>query len=92
MRAAMPSSRQFRPNSNRASRVSAESGSILPSSIRTSALAAATRHLFGNPDPVAGVHAWPMQHPEQATLLWSAALLVVFAPLAVHLCRRKSLG
>jgi len=57
-----------------------------------SALAAATRHLFGNPDPVAGVHAWPMQHPEQATLLWSAALLIVFAPLAVRLYRRKSLG
>jgi len=33
-----------------------------------------------------------MQHPELAVLLWSAVLLVVFAPLAVHLYRRKSLG
>jgi ABC-2 type transport system permease protein len=38
------------------------------------------------------VHVWPMQHPEQAVLLWSAALLLVFAPLAVRLYRRKSLG
>ena len=57
-----------------------------------SALAAASRHLFGNPNPAAAVQVWPMQHPEQAVLLWSAALLLVFAPLAVHLYRRKSLG
>jgi ABC-2 type transport system permease protein len=56
-----------------------------------SALAAASRHLFGNPDPAATVQAWPMQHPELAVVLWSAALLAVFAPLAVHLYRRKSL-
>jgi ABC transporter DrrB family efflux protein len=57
-----------------------------------SALAAACRHLFGNPDPAATVQAWPMQHAVLAVLLWSAALLVVFAPLAVHLYRRKSLA
>jgi ABC-2 type transport system permease protein len=57
-----------------------------------SALAAASRHLFGNPDPVAGVHSWPMQHPELAVALWSVLLLVIFAPLAVRLYRRKSLG
>src|SRR5579859_2661201 len=57
-----------------------------------SALAAASRHLFGNPNPAATVHAWPMQHPELAVLAWSAALLLVFAPLAVRLYRRKSLG
>jgi ABC-2 type transport system permease protein len=57
-----------------------------------SALAAACRHLFGNPDPAAGVHAWPMQHPELAVVCWAAAMLVVFAPLAVHLYRRKALG
>ena len=33
-----------------------------------------------------------MQHPEPAVVLWPAALLAVFAPLAVHLYRRKSLG
>jgi ABC transporter DrrB family efflux protein len=57
-----------------------------------SALAAASRHLFGNPDPAAAVHSWPMQHPELAVAGWSALLLVVFAPLAVHLYRRKSLS
>ena len=56
-----------------------------------SALAAACRHLFGNPDPAASIQVWPMQHPVEAVLLWSAALLAVFAPLAVHLYRRKSL-
>ena len=55
-----------------------------------SALAAASRHLFGNPNPAASVQAWPMQHPELAALGWSAALLLVFAPLAVHLYRRKA--
>jgi ABC transporter DrrB family efflux protein len=56
-----------------------------------SALAAACRYLFGNPNPAA-VHAWPMQHPELAVVCWAAAMLVVFAPLAVHLYRRKALG
>ena len=57
-----------------------------------SALAAASRHLFGNPNPAASVQAWPMQHPELAVIGWSAVLLAVFAPLAVHLYRRKSAG
>jgi ABC transporter DrrB family efflux protein len=57
-----------------------------------SAVAAATRHLFGNPNPVAGIHSWPMQHPELAVLLWAVALIAIFAPLSVHLYRRKSLG
>lgn len=55
-----------------------------------SAVAAASRHLFGNPNPAASVSAWPMQHPELAVLGWSAVLLMVFAPLAVHLYRRKA--
>ncbi|HUN36751.1 MAG TPA: ABC transporter permease [Trebonia sp.] len=55
-----------------------------------SALAAASRHLFGNPNPAAGVHAWPMQHPELAVIAWSAGMLVVFAPLAVARYRRKA--
>src|SRR5580692_4109885 len=57
-----------------------------------SALAAACRHLFGNPNPAASIQAWPMQHPELAVVCWSVAMLVVFAPLAVHLYRRKALG
>ena len=57
-----------------------------------SALAAACRQLFGNPNPAAASQAWPMQHPELAVLCWSVGMLVVFAPLAVHLYRRKELG
>jgi ABC-2 type transport system permease protein len=57
-----------------------------------SALAAACRHLFGNPNPAASIHAWPMQHPELAVLCWAAAMLAVFAPVAVHLYRRKAIG
>lgn len=57
-----------------------------------SALAAACRHLFGNPNPATAVHAWPMQHPELAVVAWSVALIALFAPLAVRLYRRKSLA
>jgi ABC-2 type transport system permease protein len=56
-----------------------------------SALAAACRHLFGNPDPAAAVPVWPMQHPELATIIWAVAILVAFAPLSVRLYRRKAL-
>ncbi|HTW09692.1 MAG TPA: ABC transporter permease, partial [Acidimicrobiales bacterium] len=57
-----------------------------------SAVAASCRQLFGNPNPARTVQAWPMQHPELATLLWSAGLIAVFAPTAVYLFRRKVLG
>ena len=57
-----------------------------------SAVAASCRDLFGNPNPAATISAWPMQHPELATVLWSVGLMVVFAPLAVRLYRRKALG
>jgi ABC transporter DrrB family efflux protein len=57
-----------------------------------SALAAASRQLFGNPNPAATIHSWPMQHPELAVIAWSLGLLLVFAPLAVRLYRRKALG
>ncbi len=50
-----------------------------------SAVTQATRELFGNippgtPDPVV----WPLQHPVLYTLIWAAAIIAVFAPLAVH--------
>jgi ABC transporter DrrB family efflux protein len=54
-----------------------------------SAVAAACRRLFGNPDPSALVQVWPMQHPELAVLLWSGVLLVVFLPLAVRMYANK---
>jgi ABC transporter DrrB family efflux protein len=53
-------------------------------------LAAATRQLFGNPNPAAAVHAWPEQHPELAVLCWTFGMLAVFAPLAVRLYRTKN--
>jgi ABC-2 type transport system permease protein len=56
-----------------------------------SAVASSCRNLFGNPNPSANIAVWPMQHPELATLLWSIGLIAVFAPLAVHLYRRKAL-
>jgi len=55
-----------------------------------SSLAAATRSLFGNPNPASAVHAWPEQHPELAVICWAIGLIVVFAPLAVHLYRTKA--
>lgn len=55
-----------------------------------SAVTAAARNLFGNPNPSATIHAWPMQHPVLATLAWSVALIAVFAPLAVALYRRQT--
>jgi ABC transporter DrrB family efflux protein len=50
-----------------------------------SAVTQATRELFGNippgtPDPTA----WPLQNPVVYTLIWAAAIIAVFAPLAVH--------
>lgn len=55
-----------------------------------SAVTAAARQLWGNPNPSATIHAWPMQHPVTASLLWSVALLVIFAPLATLLYRRRT--
>jgi ABC-2 type transport system permease protein len=47
-----------------------------------SALAAAVRELFGNPNvPANG--AWPLEHPIWACLIWLVALLAVFVPLCV---------
>jgi ABC-2 type transport system permease protein len=53
-----------------------------------SAVTAAARHLWGNPN----LQAWPMQHPVAASLLWSVALLLIFAPLATFLYRRRTTG
>ena len=55
-----------------------------------SAVTAAARDLFGNPNPSASISAWPMQHPIIASLLWSLALLAIFAPLATVLYRRRT--
>jgi ABC transporter DrrB family efflux protein len=54
-----------------------------------SAVTAAARHLFGNPNPSAAVNVWPMQHPVEAALLWSLAIVVVCAPLAAYFFRKR---
>jgi hypothetical protein len=41
-----------------------------------------------NPNPIA--HVWPMEHPVIAALLWALAIVVVAAPLAVYLFRRRT--
>ena len=56
-----------------------------------SAVTASVRVLFGNPNPSGTIDTWPMQHPTQAALLWSALFLALFIPLAVRLYRRATL-
>lgn len=55
-----------------------------------SAVTAAARTLIRNPNPSTSIHAWPMQHPVAASLLWSLAIIVVFAPLATIPYRRRT--
>jgi ABC-2 type transport system permease protein len=55
-----------------------------------SAVSAAVRDLFGNPNPSASIHTWPMEHPAVATVLWSLAILAVFAPLAARQYRLRT--
>lgn len=47
-----------------------------------SALTAATRQLWGNPNPYAA-SGFPAEQPVLLTLIWVAVLLVIFVPLAV---------
>jgi ABC-2 type transport system permease protein len=55
-----------------------------------SAVTAGARQLFGNPNPSASVHAWPMQHPVEAALIWSVVILAVAAPLASYFFKRRT--
>lgn len=55
-----------------------------------SSVVAGARHLWGNPNPSASIQAWPMQHPIEAALLWSVAILVVAAPLAAHFFKKQT--
>ncbi len=45
------------------------------------------RDLWGNPNPSGVVQAWPMQHPVEAALIWSVAILAG-GPLAAHFFKR----
>jgi ABC-2 type transport system permease protein len=55
-----------------------------------SAVTAAARQLWDNPNPSASIGAWPMQHPIEASLAWSALILAVAAPLASRFFRRRT--
>jgi ABC transporter DrrB family efflux protein len=55
-----------------------------------SAVVAGTRVLWGNPNPSGTIQAWPMQHPIQAALAWSAVILAVAAPAATHFFKRRT--
>jgi ABC-2 type transport system permease protein len=55
-----------------------------------SAVASACRELFGNPNPSATIQAWPMQHPVEASIIWSAIMLAVCVPLAARLYKRRT--
>jgi ABC-2 type transport system permease protein len=54
-----------------------------------SAVVAATRVLWGNPNPSGSIQAWPMQHPIEAALLWCVVILVVAAPVASHSFQKR---
>jgi ABC transporter DrrB family efflux protein len=55
-----------------------------------SAVVAATRVLWGNPNPSGTIQAWPMQHPIPTALIWSVVILAVAAPAAAHIFTRKT--
>ena len=54
-----------------------------------SAVTSAARTLFGNPNPTSS-HAWPMEHPVVAALIWCIAIIAVAAPLAVRLFQART--
>jgi ABC-2 type transport system permease protein len=55
-----------------------------------SAVTAAARHLWGNPNPSATIDAWPMQHPVLAAAAWSVLIVAIAAPFAARMFRRRT--
>jgi ABC transporter DrrB family efflux protein len=55
-----------------------------------SAVTAACRELWGNPNPSAADAAWSMQHPVWTALAWSVTILAVCLPIASMLYRRRT--
>jgi ABC transporter DrrB family efflux protein len=55
-----------------------------------SAVTAACRELWGNPNPSSISTAWSMQHPVWTALAWSIGILVICLPLASLLYRRRT--
>jgi ABC-2 type transport system permease protein len=57
-----------------------------------SAVVAAVRDLFGNPQALPADAAWPLQHPVVAALAWSVAILAICGPLCVRRFRSRTTG
>lgn len=55
-----------------------------------SAVAGATRNLFGNPNPASAVNAWPAQHPEAYAFIAAVVIIGICAPIATKLLRAKT--
>jgi len=55
-----------------------------------SSLTQACRDLWGNGDPALADAAFPLQHPEIASVVWSIIFTLIFAPLAMAAFRRRS--
>ncbi len=56
-----------------------------------SATVAAMRNLFGNASTITPAHqAWPLQHPEIASIIWCLILIAIALPLSVRLYRKQS--
>jgi ABC transporter DrrB family efflux protein len=49
-----------------------------------SAVCAGVRELWGNPNPSKLEQAWPMQHPIEASILWSLLILAIAVPFAAR--------
>lgn len=54
-----------------------------------SAITAAMRELWGNPNPFAG-DSFPAEHPVLLTFIWTVAIIAIFAPLGVRRYRATS--
>ena len=55
-----------------------------------SSLVQAIRQLWGNTAPVGSDAALPLQHPVLSTVIWTVALTLVLAPLALRAFRRRT--
>jgi ABC transporter DrrB family efflux protein len=71
--------------------------STMPTWLRTiaewnpvSSLTQSLRELWGNGPQAPSTAAWPLQHAEVTTLVWSVLITAVFAPLAIAAFRRRS--
>jgi ABC transporter DrrB family efflux protein len=55
-----------------------------------SSVTSEVRNLFGNPNPLPPNPSWPVVHPLAAALAWSFGLIIVCAPLAAYLFRKRT--